>query len=460
MTPAIDKVLLTDVAARAVELAVKAGATGAECTIEEGNEFSAAVRMGEVESVKEAGSRGAGIRVLLGKKSGSAYTSDLTDEGIAAMVHQAVEIAAITSEDPYAGLPEDYEFGCLEGDLQLFHPDVEALSTEIKIDQAKRAEAAALSFDPRINNSEGASFDSYTAQRVFVNSSGFVNSYRRSSCSLSTVPVARQGDGPNSAMERDFWSTSSRSAAKLESPEYVGRTAAARVLRRLGARKVATQRAPVIFESRVARGLLDHLFDAVNGGAIYRKASFLTGKLGEKIAADNVTIVDDATMPGLFGTGPCDDEGVPSRRTVVVENGILRNYLLNTYAARRLSMKTTGNASRGLTGAPGIGHGNFYLEPGARTLEEMIRDMGRGLLVTELIGFGVNTVTGDYSRGAVGLWIENGAIAHPVSEVTIASTLQEMFAGIAAIGSELEFRGSLASPPVMIREMTISGQGN
>jgi PmbA protein len=261
-------------------------------------------------------------------------------------------------------------------------------------------------------------------------------------------------------MERDYWVTAARTPDKLEPPEYVGRRAAERVLRRLGARKLPTQKAPVIFESRAARSLLDHIFDAVNGGAIYRKSSFLAGKLGRKIASDRVTLVDDATMPGLFGTSPCDDEGVPSRRTVVIEQGVLNSYLLNTYSARRLDLKTTGNAARGLTGPPSVGHGNLYLEPGPRSPQQIMREVGRGLLVTELIGFGVNTVTGDYSRGAVGLFFENGEIAFPVSEVTIASTLQEMLAGIEAVGSDLEFRGSLASPAILIREMTISGQGS
>jgi PmbA protein len=314
----------------------------------------------------------------------------------------------------------------------------------------------AMSVDARISNSEGASFSSYVGTHAFANSRGFTSSYRLSSCSLSVVPVARQ----DSSMERDYWSTAARSAAKLESPEHVGRKAAERVLRRLNPRKVATQRAPVLFEPRVARSLLDHVFDAVNGSAIYRKASFLTGKLDEKIAAGNVTIIDDGTIPGLFGSTPCDDEGVPSGRTVVVEKGVLKNYLLNTYSARRLGMKTTGNASRGLTGAPGVGYGNFYLEPGTRSEKELISGIERGLYVTELIGHSVNTVTGDYSRGAVGLWIEDGKIAFPVSEVTIAGTLQEMLLGIEAIGSELEFRGSLASPAILIREMTVSGQGS
>jgi PmbA protein len=214
---------------------------------------------------------------------------------------------------------------------------------------------------------------------------------------------------------------------------------------------------PVVFEPRIARSLLDHLFEAASGDSIYRKASFLAGRLGEKIAADSVTIIDDATIPGLFGTSPFDDEGVPSRRTVVVERGVLNSYLLNSYTARKLGLKTTGNASRGITGNAGIGNGNFFLEAGTQSPEEIIRSVKNGFYVTELMGFGVNVVNGDYSRGAVGLWIENGELAYPVSEVTIASTLQQMLEGIEAIGNDLQFRGAMASPTILIREMTVSG---
>ncbi len=449
-----ERVALEEIAAEAVRLARDAGATDSECTIIEGDEFSVSVRKGQVENLKEAGSRGAGIRVLIGQRTGSAYTSDLSPEGIRTMVAGAVEIAAMTSEDPWAGLPAHEELGSLQAKLDLYFDDVAELSTEEKIRRAREAEAAALAVDPRINNSEGASFDSYTGSRVFANSRGFVHSYRTSNCSLAAVPVARQGQ----SMERDYWMTAARSASRLEAPEYVGRTAAQRVLRRLGARKVPTQKAPVVFEPRVARSLLNHLFDAVNGGAVYRKASFLAGKLGQKIASENVTIVDDGTLPGLFGTSPFDDEGIPSRRTVVIDRGVLVSYLLNSYSGRRLGLKSTANASRGLTGAAGVGHGNFYLEPGTADVNEILRSVGTGLYVTELIGFGVNTVTGDYSRGAVGLWIENGELSYPVSEVTIAGTLPEIYAGIAAIGSDLEFRGALASPTILVREMTISGQ--
>ncbi len=443
-----------EIAAGAVGLARARGATDAECTLIQGDEFSVSVRRGQVENLKQAGARGAGIRVLIGKRTGSAYTSDLTPDGIRAMVSGAMEIAEITSDDSFAGLPEDADFGKVDADLQLYFDDVETLSTEEKIRRARDAEAAALAVDSRITNSEGASFDSYTGYRVFANSRGFVNSYRTSNCSLATVPVAKLGD----AMERDYWMTAARSASRLESPELVGTTAAKRVLRRLGARKVATQKVPVVFEARVARSLLDHVFDAVNGNSVYRKASFLAGKLGEKVASERVTIVDDGTIPVLFGSTPSDDEGVPSRRTVVVNKGVLTSYLMNTYSARRLGLKTTGNASRGLTGAAAVGHGNFYLEPGALTAAEIIRSVPNGLYVTELIGFGANTVTGDYSRGAVGLWIENGELAYPVSEVTIAGTIPNLLAGIEAIGNDLEFRGSLASPTVLVGELMVSGK--
>jgi len=445
---------LEQVAANAVRRALTGGATDAECTISEGQEFSASVRMRELESLKEAGSRGAGIRVMIGQRAGSSYTSDLSPEGIAKMVGAALALGRITSEDPYAGLPDASELGRLSGDLELYDEAIERMETDAKIEQARAAERAAFDFDPRIQNSEGASFDSHTGRRVFANSRGFVGSYRTSSCGLSAVPIAKQ----NGSMERDYWHTSARSAGKLESPETVGRRAAERAIRRLGARKVPTQKCPVIFEPRTARALLGDLFDAVNGSSIYKQASFLAGKLGEKVAADTLTVIDDATMPGLFGTSPFDDEGAASRRTAVIEKGVLKNYLLNAYTARKLGMKTTGNASRGITGNAGVGPGNFFMEAGARTPQGMIAGVKAGLYVTELIGGGGNTVTGDYSSGAAGLWIENGELAYPVSEITIAGNLKQMLLDIEQVGSDLEFRSSIAAPTILIREMTISGQ--
>jgi PmbA protein len=291
-------------------------------------------------------------------------------------------------------------------------------------------------------------------RHIFANSRGFAGEYRSSYCSLSTSPVAKDGE----SMERDYWYTLARGFAGLEAPEYVGRTAAQRALRRLNAVKVATQKVPVVFEPRTARTLLDNIFEAVHGMSIYREESFLAGKLGELVASENVTIVDDGTLPGLFGTSPFDDEGVASRRTVVIERGVLKNYLLNTYAALKLGMKTTGNASRGLTGNAGIGHGNFFLERGVQTPEQIIAGIPNGFYVTELMGFGVNVVTGDYSRGAAGLWIRNGELAFAVSEVTIAGNLNDMLRNIEAIGSDLEFRGSVAAPTIKLGEMTVGGK--
>ncbi len=445
---------LEELSLELVRLARSKGAEEVECTVSEGEEFSVNVRMREVENIKQAGSRGAGLRVLLGQQSGSAYTSDLSREGIDRMVESALAAARVATTDPHAGLPDADTLGALPGELGLYSKDLEQLSEETKIRQALEAEEAALSFDARIVNSEGGSFSSHLSSTAFANSRGFSGSYRTSSCSISVVPVAREG----SSMERDYWYTLSRSHAALESPAEVGRTAAGRAIRRLNPRRIATQKAPVIFDPRAARSLLDHIFESVEGNAIYRNASFLAGCLGNKVASDHVTVINDATIPGLFGTCPFDDEGVPSRRTVVIERGVLKSYLLNTYTARKLGLKTTGNASRGLSGNAGIGHGNFYMEPGPQPAPKLIESARNGLYVTELMGFGVNTVTGDYSRGAVGLWIENGELAYPVSEVTIAGNLRHMLLELEAVGDDLEFRGSIASPTLLIREMTISGQ--
>jgi PmbA protein len=445
---------LLELAQDIVKQARAGGASDGECTINEDEEFSANLRMRELESLKEAGSRSAGLRILIGKRTGASYTSDLSKEGVAHLVRSAIELADCTSEDPHAGLPEADELGAIAGDLGLYAADVAALDPATKIETARRAEEAALSADRRIFNSEGASFDNYVGRHIFANSRGFAGQYLSSYCSLAASPVAREGE----SMERDYWFTLARGFAGLEPAEEVGRTAAKRALRRLHAVKVETQKAPVVFEPRTARSLLDNIFEAVHGMSIYRHESFLTGKLREKVATEHVTVVDDGAIPRLFGTSPFDDEGVPSRRTVVIERGVLKSYLLNTYAARKLGMKTTGNASRGVTGNAGIGHGNFFIEPGVQTPEQILAGISNGFYVTELMGFGVNIVTGDYSRGAAGLWIRNGELAFAVSGVTIAGNLKDMLLGLEAVGCDLEFRGSVAAPTLKIGEMTIAGR--
>ena len=450
---------LESMAADVVAQAVKAGASDAEAVVREGDEFSVNVRMGQVETLQESGSRGLGLRVFLGTRSASTSTSDLTPEGIRQLIDGALALAKVTEEDPFMGLPETAEFGSLAGDLHLYDEDVYSLSGPERIEWARRAEAAALAADPRITNSDGGSFDAATGRMALANSRGFTGGYRTSYAGVSAAPLAQDADGQ---MQRDGWWSSARRLKDLDSPESVGQKAARRALRRLGARRVATQRVPIVFAPEAARSLIGSVFDAASGDAVWRGASYLAGKLGEQIAAPAVTIIDDNAMllptgMGGFGSSPFDGEGLPSLRTVVVEKGVLRTYLLNTYTARKLGLKSTHNASRGLAGTPGIGCGNLYLEPGTLTPEQIIAGIPAGLYVTGLMGFGVNTVTGDYSRGATGLWIENGQLTHAVEEITIAGNLAEMLKDVTAIGNDLEFRSAVASPTLRIDGMTIAG---
>jgi PmbA protein len=324
-----------------------------------------------------------------------------------------------------------------------------------RIEYARRAEAAALSADLRLKNSDGGSFDAATGYKVMANSRGFVGEYRRSYCSVAAMPIAQTEQG---GMQRDYWFSSARTLGKLASPESIGAEAARRTLRRLNARRVATQRVPIVFAPEIARSLVGNIFEAANGDSVYRGASFWADQLGKQVASSNVTVIDDGTIPGLFGTAPFDGEGLPTRRTVIVENGVLKNYLLNTYTGRKLSMQSTGNASRGLAGTPGIGAGNLFLENGSVSPQQLLADVKVGFYVTELMGFGVNMVTGDYSRGAAGLWIENGELTFAVEEITIAGNLKEMLNNVTAIANDLEFRGAAASPTLRIDGMTIAGE--
>jgi PmbA protein len=453
-----DRTDLQELAEFVVSRALLAGASDAEVTIREGDEFSTTVRLGEVETLKESGSRGIGLRVLTAAENGyrvaSTSSSDFTPDGIEHLVNGAVALAQVTSVDAFAGLAEAGEFGKLSGDLELYHEDVYSLPIEERIAWARRAEAAAMAVDTRLVNSDGASFDAATGRRVFANSRGFMGEYRSSYCSIATSPIAQ---GANGEMQRDYWWSQARAFRDLEQPEAVGREAARRTLRMLDARRVPTQQAPVVFAPEVARGLVGAVFDAAAGDAIYRGASIFAGKLGEEVASPSVTVVDDGTIPGGFGTSPFDAEGLPSRRTVIVEKGVLRSYVLNTYAGRKLGMKSTGNAGRGLAGNPYLDAGNLYLEAGTQAAEEIVRGVERGLYVTRMLGHGVNLVTGDYSRGAAGLWIEDGVLAFPVHEITIAGNLREMLRNITAIGSDLVFRGATAAPTLRVDGMTIAG---
>jgi PmbA protein len=442
--------LATDVVARAL----RAGASDAESVYRESDEFSVQVRMGQVEQLTEAGSRAIGLRVYCGHRSASTSTSDLSPEGIEHLVNGAIALARVTSEDPYLGLPAAAEFGKLAGDLGLFYDDVYSLPPEERIAMARRTEEAALAADTRFINSDGGSFNASTGFRVLANSRGFTGVSRRSYCGISTSPIAQDTNGQ---MQRDYWYSSALSLKNLESPESVGAEAARRTLRRLGARRVPTQKATVVFAPEVARSFLGDIMSAVNGDGIYRGASFLAGKLGEQVAGENITIVDDGTLPGRFGSSYFDGEGLPTRRTVVLERGVLQSYLLNSYTARKLNLQSTANASRGLAGAPGIGGHNFYLEPGAVTPQQLIADVKSGLYLTSIMGFGVNLVTGDISHGASGIWIENGELAFPVEEITIAGNLKDMLRNVSGIANDLLFRSATSAPTLRVEGMTIAG---
>jgi len=439
-----------DVIARAQ----KDGATAADVLIREDDSFSVTVRLGEVETLKQAISRSLMLRVFVGKRTAASHTSDLTPSVLQGLVDETVEMARLTSEDDSAGLPEYAVYRNGFPELQLIDPSWETVTPAERIDFAMRTEAAALSADKSITNSEGASFDYARTKVALANTLGFNGSYQGTSAGLYCVPIAQSSEG----MQRDHWMSAARHRNQMESPEDIGRKAAQRALRRLGARKIPTADVPIVFDPLTARSLLGHLFEAISGSAIYRRSSFLIDQIGQKVAAENITVVDDALMPAGLGSTPFDDEGVPTRVTPIIENGVLRNYLHTAYTARKLGSQPTGNGSRTASGAVTIGPTNFYLKPGKYMPEEIIRSIKRGLYVVELIGFGVNTVTGDYSRGAVGLWVENGEFVHPVQEVTIAGNLREMFNNIEMVGNDLTFLGSISAPTLKIGNMVISGE--
>jgi PmbA protein len=311
-----------------------------------------------------------------------------------------------------------------------------------------------MDVDPRIRNSEGAEFDGGTHQVLYAASNGFQGEYRSSSCSLSVVPVASE----NGSMQRDYWYSAQRHLADLEAPEEVGRKAAARALRRLGARQVPTCEVPVVFDPETAASLLRHLAGAVSGNALYKGMSFLNGKLGERIAPDFVHVNDDGTLVGHLGSKPFDGEGVATRRTAIIEGGVLTGYLFDCYSARKLQSRSTGNAARSVGDAPHVSATNLFLAAGDTSPEDIIGSVESGLYVTDLMGFGVNPVTGDYSRGAGGLWIENGKLTYPVEEITVAGNLLQMFRNIEVVGNDLHYRRAVSAPTIKIAKLTIAGQ--
>ncbi len=442
-----------NLAAELVRDAVAAGADAADVLIVEGTDFGVTVRRGETESLTEATSKALGLRVFVGRRTAACHTSDFSRGALSRLVTDAVAMARVTAEDAAAGLPE--ETPPPEAvDLALHDPAIVALSTEEKIEWARRAEAAAFAVSPEITNSQGGSLSAGEDSFVLANSHGFLGAYRTTALSLSVSPVAeRAGE-----KQRDYWYTTGRGVGDLLTPEAVGRIAGERTLARLGARRVETTEVPVVFDPETAADLLGNLFSALSGYAVYRSSTFLKDRLGQEVASPLVTIVDDGRRPRGLGTRPFDGEGLPTRRNVPVERGVLRHFLCDTYAARKIGASSTASARRGVSGGPTVGIGNLYLEPGETSPEEILAGVTRGLYVTDLIGFGVNIVTGDYSQGAAGQWIEDGRLVFPVHEVTIAGNLREMLRGIDAVGIDLVFRSSVSAPTLRVRRMTVSGE--
>lgn len=434
---------LEDTVAQALEAARAAGATAAEVALGVDAGLSVSVRLGEVESLEYQRDRGLGVTVYVGQRKGSASTGDLSREAIVETVRKAVSIASFTAEDPCAGLPDAADLAREIPDLDLAHPW--PISAEEAVELARRCEAAALAVDARLVNSEGGAVGTHAGLRVYGNTHGFLASYPGTQHSVSCSVLGQQGED----MQRDYWYTAARDWRALESAEVVGRIAGERTVRRLGARRLTTCRAPVLFVPELARGLVGHFLSAIRGGAQYRQSSFLLGAAGEQVFPAFVAIHERPHLPRALGSAPFDAEGVATRDQDWVVGGVLRGYILDTYGARRLGLRTTGNAG---------GTHNLLVEPGTDDFAGLLRRMGRGLVVTELLGQGVNGVTGDYSRGASGFWVEGGELAYPVHEVTIAGNLREMYRGVVAIGADVDRRASLQTGSWLLGEMTIAGE--
>lgn len=437
-----------------VDHAMKLGASAVDGFIREDENFSVRVRQGDVETLKESVARSLRLRIFVGRKTASSQSSDLSLAVVDKLVEETLEMARLTSEDESSGLPDSEMYPHHIPDLQLADPSWNKLAPEDRIDLARRAEAASLAADSSITNSGGGIFEWERSRTVLANSVGFVGAYEETVGYIVASPIAER----NGAMQQDSWFSITRHQDRLETPEQVGQRAAERVLRRLGARKISTSRVPVVFDPLTARTLVKHIFDAVSGDAIYRKRSFLAGKLGESVASSKVSLVDDALRIGGLGSRPFDDEGIATQQTSIIEDGVLQNYVQSAYTGRRLNARPTGNGTRTGSGSIVAGPTNFYMKPGEATAEEIIASVKSGLYVVELIGSSVNVINGDYSRGVTGLWIENGKLTYPVHEVTIAGNLRQMLQDITMVGGDIAFVGSVCSPSVKISSMTVSGE--
>lgn len=447
---------LQALATRVVEMAQKGGATEAEAFVERSRHASVQVREGEIEELSEASSKGVGLRVIVDGRLGFASTTDFEPAALTALVERAVALAKETAPDEANALPrgEELSLGHRPRVERLFDEAVAELDPGWKLRAAFEVERAARAEDPRCTNFEGSGAGEAVSEVAIANSFGLVDAERDTWVHLWCAPVAREGD----SLQTASWSDYRRHLADLESPESVGRTAARRAVRMLGARTVPTCRVPVVFDPQMAGGFFASIVSALNGELVRKGSSFLGHALGQKVGSDLLTLVDDPRLPAALGSGAFDGEGVPTRRLPLFEQGVVRHFLYDTRTARKAGARTTGHARRGYASQPSIGPSNLVVQAGEPSPEALIAGVEKGLYVTSMLGRGANVVTGDYSRGANGLWIENGELTFPVQEVTVAGRLDEMLQALDAVGSDLTFRGSVASPTIRFAELAIGGR--
>jgi PmbA protein len=444
-----------DLAQRVVEKARAAGATQADAVAVASTDSSVTVRLQDVETVQEASSRAVGLRVIVDGCQAVVSSADISDAALNEIVRDALELAAIAEPDEHAGLPDSADQARPPGDsLQLYDEAIEAVSGQDRIDRALACEQSALDADTRISNSGGSSFSTRLAQFALADSNGFAGSYIGTSASLGVEVMAAEDDG---RLRNDYWFTAERHLHRLEDAEEVGRAAAARALRQLGARRAKTQTVPVVWEPRMAVSLLGVIGGAADGEALYRHSTFLAGREGEAIASPLLSVVDDPLLPARLGSRPFDGEGIASRRNVLIQDGVFQAFLFDTYNARRLGRASTASAVRDIGSLPGVGTGNLVLQPGETTPDDIVAGVSDGLYLTTLMGFGINMTTGDFSRGAAGIWIRDGQLAEPVTEINVSGNLLKMLASIDAVGSDLQWFGGAAAPTLRMSELTVSG---
>ncbi len=443
-----------EILAEIIKKSLKAGAEQAEAYLEENKELLIRVRKGEIEILKEAQARGLGIRLFAKKKLGFTYTSDFSLNTLDELVKKTVFLAKNSSADDFNGLPEKIESSPETTDLRIYDSQLKNFPTQMKIDLAKRAEDAAFAADKKITNSDGAEYRDHETRVYLANSSGADLSFQRTYISLSCSPVAEK-DGEKRS--NYFWDAKSL-LEELEPPEKIGRTATERTVRMLGSKKIDTQKVPIIFDPFTSSGFLAGLSYGVNGDLASKNSTFLAGRLDQKVGSELLNVWDDGSLPKGLGSRPFDGEGTLTQRKKVFDNGVLKTFLHNSYSARKMKTISTGNASRGYDSIPRISALNFYLENGQTDPAEIIRSVKKGFYVTDLAGFGMNIVSGDYSQMAEGLWIEDGTLTFPVSQVTIAGTILEMLNGIELVGNDLTFRGSISAPTLKFSEMVVSGK--